>query len=51
MGVSQKGSWRLALWAKVLRKGSGLEVWGVVYVVVLPSRRVPEEGGHKVEGI
>ena len=32
-GVSQKGSWRLALWAEVLRKGRGLEVWGVVYVV------------------
>jgi len=37
-GVSpKKGSWRLALWAEVLRKGRGLEVWGVVYVVGLLS--------------
>ena len=31
--------------------GSGLEVWSVVYVVGHPSRRVPEEEGHNVEGI
>ena len=36
-GVSQKRVMEVGLRAEVLRKGRGLEVWGVVYVVGLPS--------------
>ena len=53
-GVSPKRVMEVGLMGWGPEKGNGSGLWscgGVVYVDGLPSSRVPEEGGHSVEGI
>ena len=53
-GVSPKRVMEVGLMGWGPEKGNGSGLWscgGVVYVEGLPSSRVPEEGGHNVEGI
>ena len=53
-GVSPKRVMEVGLMGRGPEKGNGFGLWscgGVVYVEGLPSSRVPEEGGHNVEGI